>query len=84
MSQLVGRQIYISGMAYAPMSEQGVVLLFGRLAPRLGFTVENVQVRFPDCIAKRRGRTYRIEFEYWASHFAEHRHNPKGADIIVC
>ncbi|MBL9218701.1 MAG: hypothetical protein JNG82_09450 [Opitutaceae bacterium] len=84
MDRNVGRPIQVAGMAYAPTCEQGVVCLFGRLAPRLGFTIEQVQVRFPDCIATRRGKSCRIEFEFWASHFAEHRHNPKGADIIVC
>jgi hypothetical protein len=84
MNYEVGRQIQVSGMAYAPTCEQGVVFLFGRLAPRLGFTVENVQVRFPDCIAKRRGKPCRIEFEHWASHFAAHRHAPAGVDVIVC
>ena len=80
----LGRPIMVEGMAYAPTCEQGVVFLFGRLAPRLGFHIEHVQVRFPDCIATRRGRRYRIEFEFWASHFAAHRHDAKGADLIVC
>ena len=71
-------------MAYAPTCEQGVVYLFGRIAPRLGFHVEHVQVRYPDCLATRRGKTYRIEFEQCASHFAVHRHDPKGTDLIVC
>jgi hypothetical protein len=78
----VGRPIKIDGMAYAPTNEQGVVFLFGRLAPRLGFHVEAVQSGFPDCIARRRGQTCRIEFEYRASHYKNHP--PTGADVIVC
>jgi len=42
----VGRPIKATGMAYAPTNEQGVVYLFGRLAPRLGFHVEVVQTAF--------------------------------------
>lgn len=84
MDHYSGRQIKVDGMVYAPTCEQGVVFLFGRLAARLGFTIEHVQVRFPDCIAKWKGKHRRIEFEYWASHFADHRHDAKGADIIVC
>jgi hypothetical protein len=80
----LGRQIQVAGMAYGPTCEQGVVFLFGRLAKKLGFTVEHVQVRFPDCIARRRGQLCRIEFEHWASHFADHRHDAKGVDVIVC
>src|SRR5690606_38408380 len=71
-------------MAYAPTCEQGVVFLFGRLAPQLGFHVESVQVHCPDCVAKYRGEECRIEFEFWASHYAVHRHDPNKVDTIVC
>jgi hypothetical protein len=71
-------------MAYAPTCEQGVVFLFGRLAPRLGFHVESVQVHCPDCVAKYRGKECRIEFEFWASRYQTHRHHPKKVDTIVC
>ena len=77
-----GGQIAIRGMAYAPTVELGVVFLFGRLAPQLGFTVENVHPHFPDCWARRKGELLRIEFEFRASHYANHK--PRGADIIVC
>ena len=77
----VGRPIKATGMAYAPTNEQGVVYLFGRLAPRLGFHVEVVQTAFPDCIARRNGKTCRIEFEFRASSYKAH---PPTADIIVC
>jgi hypothetical protein len=78
----VGRPIKIDGMAYAPTNEQGVVFLFGRLAPRLGFHIEHVQTHFPDCMARRRGKTCRIEFEYRASNYK--CHPASGADVIVC
>jgi hypothetical protein len=77
----VGRQITVRGMTYAPISEQGVVFLFGRLAPALGFCIERVQIRFPDCLATRRGKKCRIEFEYWASDFETHRHDPKEGGL---
>lgn len=80
----VGRPIKINGMAYGPTNEQGVVYLFGRLAPHLGFHVETVRTRFPDCIARRRGRACQIEFEYRASQYELHDHPPRGADVVVC
>ena len=80
----VGRHIKMDGMSYAPTNEQGVVFLFGRLASRLGFDVESVQIAFPDCVARRNGKTCRIEFEYRASSYETHRHPPRGADLIVC
>jgi hypothetical protein len=82
MKMTVGQPIQIKGMAYAPVNEQGVVLLFGRLAPRLGFHVEGVQTAFPDCIARRHGKSCRIEFEFRASSYR--KHPPRGADVIVC
>lgn len=78
----VGRPIKIDGMAYAPTNEQGVVFLFGRLAVRLGFNIEQVQTRFPDCTAQRRGKRCYIEFEYYASNYEGHP--PRGADVVVC
>ena len=72
----------MDGMAYAPTNEQGVVFLFGRLAPRLRFHIESVQTGFPDCYARRKGRRCRIEFEYRASSYRGHP--PRGADVIVC
>jgi hypothetical protein len=80
----VGRQITVRGMAYAPTSEQGVVFLFGRLATELGFCIERVGIRYPDCLATRKGKLCRIEFEYWASSFETHGHDPKKADCVVC
>lgn len=71
-------------MTYAPTTESGVVLLFGMLAKRLGFSVEMVRPQFPDCIAMRHGRRLRIEFEMWASSFEAHRHDSAGVDMVVC
>jgi hypothetical protein len=79
-----GRPIEVKGMAYAPISELGVVYLFGRLAPKLGFQVEYIHPYFPDCIARQHGKLRRIEFELWASDFGNHHHSAKGADMIVC
>lgn len=73
-------------MVHAPTNEQGVVLLFGMLARKLGFLIEMVQTGYPDCEAKRMGadgklRKVRIEFEFLSSRFD---HNPDECDLIVC
>jgi hypothetical protein len=83
-NQNYGRQIHVPGMVYAPTTELGVVFLFGRLAKRLGFSVEQIRPQYPDCIAIRNGRRFRIEFEMWASSFEQHGHDPDGADLVVC
>lgn len=78
----MGRAINATGMAFAPTYELGVIFLFGHLAADLGFDVEIIRPQFPDCLAKRKGKRVRIEFELWASSYANH--DAKGADTIVC
>ena len=78
-----------SGMTNAPMNELGVVFLFGMVAAELGFQVESLQGKFPDCEAKRevvkgKWQRSRIEFEYESKNFHLHGHDPKGCDVIVC
>ncbi|MBZ5504982.1 MAG: hypothetical protein LAO78_05800 [Acidobacteriia bacterium] len=78
-----------SPLTNAPMNELGVVLLFGMVAADMGFQVESLQGKFPDCIAKRevapgRWQHLRIEFEYESKNFFLHGHDPKGCDMIVC
>ena len=84
-----GAPLSIPHMSHQPTEELGVIYLFGLLAPRLGFTVESLQKRFPDCIAKRqlsgtRWQQLRIEFEFESDNFRIHGHPPDGCDMIVC
>lgn len=86
---LVGEPLRVRGLAYAPDSEQGVVLLFGMLAEELGFHVEKTRKGFPDCEAVRRvaegtWQRVRIEFEFESRNFALHGHDASGCDVIVC
>ncbi|MGH7244743.1 MAG: hypothetical protein ACREJD_15120 [Phycisphaerales bacterium] len=72
-------------MATAPVNEQGVVLLFGQMAEELGFRVERVGTRYPDCVGWRLvngiWKRVRIEFEFLSSRFD---HDPSGCDLVVC
>jgi hypothetical protein len=86
---LLGAPTRIPGMAYAPVNEMGVVLLFGMLAQRLGFIIEAVQSGFPDCeaiweVEPGRWQRIRIEFEYESRNFKDHGHDPRGCDLLVC
>src|SRR5215471_14267941 len=49
-----GAPLDFSGLRNEPVNEQGVVLLFGMLAKKLGYVIEAIQTGFPDCEAKRR------------------------------
>jgi hypothetical protein len=76
-------------MRHAPTCELGVAVLFGMLAPTLGFAVEAVDKAFPDCTALCMAgpgdwRRVRIEFEFESRNFATHGHPPEGCDVIVC
>ena len=84
----VGEPINFRGMIYAPINEQGVVLLFGKVFNQIGIKVEAVRTTFPDAIIRRfNGRAWvseRAEFEFRSSEFIQHGHDLDKADIIVC
>ncbi|HEV2120632.1 MAG TPA: hypothetical protein VGS11_11105 [Candidatus Bathyarchaeia archaeon] len=86
----VGPKIDYPGLTYAPINEQGVVLLFGMMSDDLGFSIEAIRQGFPDALVvdyranPNRGVKKSIEFEFTSSHFARQKHPVKGAQIIVC
>jgi hypothetical protein len=89
--QLYGEPIDFRGLRHAPINEQGVVYLFGMVSRELGFNIEAIQQGFPDCEGKylhdpkkNLWAKARIEFEFRASSFEDHGHDPKQCDFIVC
>lgn len=86
---LLGAPIKMPALAYEPVNEMGVMMLFGMVCQQLGFVVESVQSGFPDCEAKieiepGRWQHFRIEFEYESRAFKQHGHDPLQCDMIVC
>jgi len=85
---IVGDLINFRGLVYAPLNENGVVFLFGKVAEDLNMYIEEIKPGFPDCIARRfTGKGWervRVEFEFRSSNFQQHRHNPAECDIIIC
>lgn len=86
---IVGEPINFRGLTYAPVNEQGVVLLFGMLAKELGFHVQLVRQGYPDCKAVRslgdgRYQEVNIEFEFCSSRFKTHLKSETKTDFIVC
>ena len=86
-----GRIVGLPTLLHAPLTENGVIYLFGCLSAELGFVVEAITSGFPDCLAKRRldrdGERWtrvRIEFEQASRNFKDHGHDPVGCDLIVC
>lgn len=85
---IVGDLINFRGLVYAPLNENGVVFLFGRVADDLHMYIEEIKPGFPDCVARRfTGKGWErvlIEFEYSSSNFRQHKHDPNDCDIVVC
>lgn len=85
----LGPPLNFRGLQHEPITELGVIFLFGMVARELGFIVEDIAASFPDCEAKRevsRGRweRVRIEFEFESRNFVTHGHNKDDVDIVVC
>lgn len=85
---IVGDLINFRGLVYAPINENGVIFLFGKVAEDFNMYIEEIKPGFPDCIARRfvgKGwERVRIEFEYLSKNFLQHGHDKDGCDIIVC
>ena len=84
----IGEPLDFAGMTNAPIEENGVIFLFGKLHERMGVRIKAIRKGFPDAMGEVwiKGKLYprRIEFEYRSSNFKAHGHDPKGCDIIVC
>jgi hypothetical protein len=87
-TSIVGDLINFRGLVYAPLNENGVIFLFGRVADDLHMYIEEIKPGFPDCVARRfTGRGWErvlIEFEFRSSNFVQHKHDANGCDILVC
>lgn len=69
---------------FIPQNEMGVIYLFSLMQDQLGCELVEIRSKFPDAKIKKDGRIYEIEFEFKASNFILHKHNPKHCDLIVC
>lgn len=85
---VVGDLINFRGLVYAPINENGVIFLFGKIADDLNMYIEEIKPGYPDCIARRFiGKGWErvsIEFEFQSKNFVQHGHDPQNCDIIVC
>jgi len=85
---IVGDLINFRGLVYAPVNENGVIFLFGKVAEDFNMYIEEIKPGFPDCIARRFiGKGWErvaIEFEYQSYNFKTHGHDPEHCDLIVC
>ena len=78
----------VLGMDYEPRNEAGVIILFSLVMKQLGFSgIIQAQGNFPDCIARKRGRSVPVEFEFKAKTFLAHNHDrdlKRGKCTVIC
>ncbi|RPH96007.1 hypothetical protein EHM69_02710 [candidate division KSB1 bacterium] len=88
---IYGEPIDFRGLRNAPTNEMGVVYLFAMVSRELGFMINAIGSAFPDCegtylydAKQNQWAAARIEFEFVASNFKAHGHDPDQCDFIVC
>ena len=78
----------VKGLDYEPKNEAGVIILFTLTMKRLGFSgIIEAKRKFPDCIARKHGKSVPIEFEYKSKNFLIHKHHKelgRKPCTIVC
>lgn len=84
----IGEPLDFEGLTNAPMEENGVIFLFGKLHERMGIRIKAIRKGFPDAAGEVwiKDRLYprSFEFEFRSSDFKRHKHNPNKCDIIIC
>jgi hypothetical protein len=80
---------FVTPLAMAPTTENGVIFLFGAMAQDLGFMMIRIQTGFPDGEGFRevepgRWQLKKLEFELESRNYVTHGHPVGGADILVC
>lgn len=84
----IGEPLDFEGLTNAPMEENAVIFLFGKLHERMGIRIKAIRKGFPDAAGEVwiKDRLYprTFEFEFRSSDFKRHGHDPKKCDIIVC
>lgn len=86
---IYGAPFFVTPLAMAPTTENGVIFLFGAKALELGFMMIRIQPGFPDGEGFRevepgRWQLKKLEFELESRNYVTHGHPVGGADILVC
>lgn len=85
---IVGDLISFRGLLYAPVTESGVVYLFGKVAEDLNMFIEEMRPDSPDAVARRfTGKGWerlRVDFEQRSSDFKQSGRDADACDLIVC
>lgn len=69
---------------FKPTNEQGLIVYFAQKAAEHGWEFVKVGTEFPDAVLIINGEEWRVEFEFLASNFLMHQHDPRKCDLIIC
>jgi hypothetical protein len=72
-------------MDFIPKNEMGVIVRFTQEIVSIGnISILSVRAEYPDAILLVNGNEIRTEFEYLASNFISHQHDPRECDLVIC
>lgn len=69
---------------FIPTNEQGVIVAFAAQAQQAGWKFVSIGASFPDAVLCKDGAEWRVEFEFKASNFLDHKHDHRECDLIIC
>lgn len=69
---------------FIPTNEQGVIVAFAAQAQGAGWEFVSIGASFPDAVLRKNGELWRVEFEFKASNFLDHKHDHRECDLIIC
>lgn len=69
---------------FIPTNEQGVIVAFAAQAQQAGWEFVSIGASFPDAVLCKNGAEWRVEFEFKASNFLDHKHDHRECDLIIC
>ena len=69
-----------------PKNELGVIVYFAQTCGGFGWEITTIGSAFPDATISNiaTGEILLAEFEYMASNFINHQHDPRECDVIIC
>ncbi len=72
-------------MKFVPGNEMGVIVRFTEEIIQIdNISIVSIRTKFPDAILLVNAVEVRTEFEYLASNFISHQHDPRECDLVIC
>jgi len=70
---------------FVPTNESGVIFMLGGILTDMRYRMVAMPNQYPDAVLySPSGKFINVEFEFRASNFIAHRHDPKLCDLVIC